>query len=191
MRALDLVMTNINIPRREYSKNTVIKTDAVYQEYEQLLSDEQDENPGIQDSVELSSQRTREKEDVFDQRQKKLDDYRFFLEQLRHSTEQTEGAAEGWKIKIKCTMIAMRIMSGDNVPVEDHRYLSKHDIELYCKAISMRVEKEDPYDHDRLSEDEEDKDKETGADDGRDISSISTADVTAATPEASAPESVE
>ena len=79
-----------------------------------------------------------------------------FREELKRARETGEGAAEAWKEKIKCMQIAMRIMSGNKVPEEDHRYLRERDMDLYSRAITMRIEKEDPEEHDRLSEDEED-----------------------------------
>jgi len=91
--------------------------------------------------------------------QSKLDEMRnemrALLENLERAREAGEGAAEAWKEKIRCMQIAMRIMSGNKVPDADHRYLREKDAELYGKAITMRMEKVDPKEHDRLSEDEE------------------------------------
>ena len=84
------------------------------------------------------------------------EEMRALLEGIRQAGEAGDGAAEAWKEKIRCLQIAMRIMSGNNVPKEDHRFLQEKDPELYSKSITMRAEKVDPKDHDRLSEDEED-----------------------------------
>jgi len=93
--------------------------------------------------------------------QSKLDEMRnemrALLENLERAREAGEGAAEAWKEKIRCMQIAMRIMSGNKVPEADHRYLREKDAELYGKAITMRMEKVDPKEHDRLSEDEEEE----------------------------------
>jgi hypothetical protein len=60
--------------------------------------------------------------------------------------------AEEAKVRLKCLMIAMRIMAGDTVPREDYRYLAKNDLELYSKAVSMRIEQENPKKHKKISE---------------------------------------
>ena len=94
--------------------------------------------------------------------QKKLEEmrsgYRMLLDELRRAQEAGSGMADAIKEKIKCMRIAMRIMSGGVVPIEDKRYLAEKDPQLYFQAISLRVEKEDPEEYERLS-DEEDKDK--------------------------------
>jgi len=112
------------------------------------------EAPEIEDKVEISDE-ARAKSDDF---QKMLEDMRSEMralrEELKRAGEAGEGAAEAWKEKIRCLIIAMRIMSGDIVPEQDHRYLREKDMDLYCRAIMMRVEKEDPDEYDRLSEDE-------------------------------------
>jgi hypothetical protein len=100
-----------------------------------------------------------EEQDKADEFREKLENMRaemaMLREQLRQAGEVGEGMAEAWREKIKCMIIAMRIMKGDNVPEQDHRFLRDRDIELYARAISLRIEKEDPYDHDRLSDDED------------------------------------
>jgi hypothetical protein len=78
-------------------------------------------------------------------------------QQLESAKTQAKAAGESAEVKMKCITIAMRIMSGDEVPREDHRYLAKHDLELYCKAITMRVAREKPRHYKRISEDEDDE----------------------------------
>lgn len=91
--------------------------------------------------------------------------YRSMFEQLEAAHAQAKATGEGLREKMMCLEIAMRIISGDNVPKEDHQYLLKKDPGLYMRAISMRFQKEDPKDHDRLTEDEEDDGvKATGGD---------------------------
>jgi len=91
--------------------------------------------------------------------QKMLDDLRNEMQALREGLKQAreagEGAAQAWKERIKCLQIAMRIMSGDIVPEEDHRYLREKDMELYSRAIQLRIVKEDPEEYDRLSDDDD------------------------------------
>ena len=115
------------------------------------------------DTVELTQDSKPESSDFKDELQKMRDEWSNFKNQLDNAIEQGEGAAKMWKIKILCLQIAMRIMRGDKVPVEDERYLAKHDIELFTKALSMRMPKEDPHEYDRLSEDEEEEKENSGA----------------------------
>ena len=106
------------------------------------------------DTVEISPEAKNKAEDF----QKKLDEMRNEMKALREGLKQAaeagKGAAEGWKEKIKCLQIAMRIISGNKVPEEDHRYLRERDVELYSRAIQLRIEKEDPKEYDKLSEEE-------------------------------------
>ena len=81
--------------------------------------------------------------------------YHTLRDELKRAGDISEGMAESYKEKIKCMQIAMRIMAGDKVPIEDHRYLAERDKELYVKALSMRVEKRNPKEHDKLSEEED------------------------------------
>ena len=109
----------------------------------------------VEDKVDISAD-AKNKTDDF---QKKLDDMRNEMQTLREGlrrvSEAGSSAAKAWKERIKCLKIAMRIMSGDIVPEEDYRYLRERDMELYSRAIQMRIEKEDPKEYDRLSEDED------------------------------------
>ena len=113
----------------------------------------------IEDTVEISTEAIEKARDKKFDFQKALDEMRNEMrglrEGLQRAIEAGEGAAAMWKEKIKCMQIAMRIMAGDIVPEEDHRYLREKDMELYSKAIQLRIEKEDPEEYDRLSEDEE------------------------------------
>ena len=77
------------------------------------------------------------------------------IRQLREANKQAEAAAGAFDSLRRLLIIAMRIMRGDNVPHQDHRFLAENDPELYAKAMSLRITKEDPEDHDRLSEDED------------------------------------
>ena len=124
--------------------------------------------------------------------QSKLDEMRNDMRTLREGLERAkelgEGAAEAWKEKIKCLQIAMRIMSGSKVPEADHRFLQDKDPELYGKAITMRMEKVDPKEHDRLSEDEEDEGivRDPESVDTSSSGAEESADVEAAAPESDA-----
>ena len=58
------------------------------------------------------------------------------------------------RIQMKCLLIAGHIMSGDEVDNADIKYIKKHNLKLYQKAISMRTIKQDPKKIKRLSEEE-------------------------------------
>ena len=131
----------------------------------------------ITDTVEISTEAKRKTNNFQEKLEKMRDDMRMLREELKRAREAGEGAAEAWKEKIRCLQIAMRIISGDNVPYEDHRYLREKDVELYGRAITMRVEKEDPKDLDRLSEDEE-EDGEEGEINSADSTPIASPDST-------------
>ncbi len=76
---------------------------------------------------------------------------------LESSKEQAIAAGKDAKVRLKCIIISSRIMSGDEVPLEDYKYLAKHDPELYGKALSMRFKSDNPKKYDRISEDEEEE----------------------------------
>jgi len=59
-----------------------------------------------------------------------------------------------YEIRIKCLKIARRIMRGDKVSIKDLQYLMENDPELYLLAIMFRVPKEDPEEHECISDEE-------------------------------------
>ena len=77
-----------------------------------------------------------------------------FIKQMKAAQEAGKAKLEEARIRMKCLLIAGHIMSGDEVHKADIKYLKKHDPELYRKAISLRMEKENPKKIKRLSEDE-------------------------------------
>jgi hypothetical protein len=103
--------------------------------------------------VEISPDGIQKAKDTDDDLQKRMDGLQGHLKQMESAREQGAAEAEAAKIRIKCLQIAMRIISGDEVPPEDHKFLAEHDPELYAEAMSRRMPKEDPYKHERLSED--------------------------------------
>jgi len=110
---------------------------------------------GIEDIVEISAGGKDNTDTFQDMLEEMRNEMRALREGLKQAREAGEGAAEGWRVKIKLLQIAMRIMSGHKVPVEDHRFLMERDAELYSRAIKMRIVREDPDEYDRLSEDED------------------------------------
>jgi hypothetical protein len=108
---------------------------------------------------ELDNEKVTESKDKMSEWKDKLDQMRremnWLRDEIRRAGEIAEGMGEAMREMIKCLRIAMRIMSGHNVPEADHRYLMDKDTALYSKAIMMRKEIIDPEDLERLSEDEE------------------------------------
>ena len=92
----------------------------------------------------------------------KSSQFDLFAQRLEEMRKQTKASAEQYEIQRKCMLIAMRIMQGDNVPHEDIIYLAENAPELYAKAIILRMQKENPEDHKRVSEDKKDNPASSG-----------------------------
>ena len=136
------------------------KTSADESEKARAAADETKNDSGVdvdvdvKDAVEISTESAEKTGTLADELKKMADELKEFEEQLEISRKQSEGAAEGWRVLIRCLKIASRIMNGDIVPKEDHRYLAEHDPKLYAKAITLRVHNDDPKKYKRVSEDE-------------------------------------
>jgi len=115
----------------------------------------------MKDTVEISTEGRERAGNLKNETESTLNWYEEMMRQLESAREQGEAMAEAARVRIKCLIIAARIMSGDKVPREDYRYLAKHDLELYSKAVSLRMEKEDPKKHRRVSEKEKSDDNES------------------------------
>jgi len=68
--------------------------------------------------------------------------------------EVDDAAALERKSKLAAMKIAKRIANGDNVPMQDHRWLAEYDSKLYMAALkaSLVAENDDPKDYDSLIE---------------------------------------
>ncbi|MCL2616009.1 MAG: hypothetical protein FWD96_00020 [Defluviitaleaceae bacterium] len=91
--------------------------------------------------------------------QRQLKEMRAQVDNLRSQWEsasvQADAKAEYLRKKLIALEIATRIMNGDEVPTQDHRFLAEFDIALYAKALSLRQPNDDPEKHDSLLEDDE------------------------------------
>jgi hypothetical protein len=114
------------------------------------------------DLFEMSEKARQRYEDMLRERAAAEGNLERMRESLEAAKEMGEGMAEFFQIKIKCLVIAMRIIKGDEVPAADHRFLAENDLELYTKAMSMRQQNPKPEKHDRLSEDPDAGVEETG-----------------------------
>jgi len=108
------------------------------------------------DIIEISTEGKEKSDELQGKRDELRGRYRTLMDEVKKAQEIGEGMAESMKVMLRCQKIAMRIMMGDNVPTEDERYLAENDIELYSKAMQLRMQKIDPEDYDSLLEDEED-----------------------------------
>ena len=113
---------------------------------------------------EQDSKKPFEPKDKIEEWKEKFEEMRremnWLRDELKRAGEVAEGMGEAMRVMIKCLRIAMRIMSGHNVPNADHRFLMENDSPMYSKAIMMRREIVDPEDLERLTEDEEDGNEE-------------------------------
>ena len=68
------------------------------------------------------------------------------------TNETDDAAAAERKKKLMAMKIAMRIANGDNVPMQDHRFLAEYDSKLYMAAMkaSLTADNKDPKDYDSL-----------------------------------------
>jgi hypothetical protein len=80
------------------------------------------------------------------------------LEEYRNSgsigrtDDADDAAAAERRNKLAAMKIAMRISNGDNVPLQDHRFLAEYDPNLYKAALkaSLVADNKDPKDYDSL-----------------------------------------
>jgi len=77
-----------------------------------------------------------------------------------------DGVAAAARMKLAAMKIAMRIAKGDNVPMQDHRFLAEYDSALYKAAMSASVvaNNEKPETHESLADElskANDKDRES------------------------------
>lgn len=118
------------------------------------------------------------------QEARELENYQKMLE---NSRTQAKASGDAAKIRMKCMLIASRIMSGNKVPKKDYQYLAKNDPELYGKALIMRIKRENPKKYKAVSEEEEAKENTTSSDTTL-TEELSAEESTAAAPEGTSEE---
>ncbi len=97
-------------------------------------------------------------------------------EQMERLQEQSKAAEKSGIVNSKCMTIAMRIASGDEVPLKDVIYLQKNRSDLYDMAMRMRIPKADPKKYDSITDDEEDENTSNGNISGSSESNIDTSE---------------
>jgi len=79
-----------------------------------------------------------------------------FVDPVRidRSDEADDSIASEARQRLAAMKIAMRIANGDNVPMEDHKFLAEYDAALYKAAMEASVvaNNDDPKDYDSLVE---------------------------------------
>jgi len=75
-------------------------------------------------------------------------------QQLLALLKQSDAVEKPYDVKRKCLRIAMRIMRGDKVSMKDLQYLMENDPGLYLMAMLLRMPKEDPEEHECISDEE-------------------------------------
>ncbi|MEG1971698.1 MAG: hypothetical protein RR315_00965 [Oscillospiraceae bacterium] len=71
--------------------------------------------------------------------------------QMKAAEAEAKALSDAASIQSNCLLIASRIISGDEVPKEDMRYLAKNSPELYGKAMTLRISREHPKKYKRIS----------------------------------------
>ena len=71
--------------------------------------------------------------------------------QVARAAEPNDAAAAG-RMKLAAMKIAMRISNGDNVPMQDHRFLAEYDSALYKAAMqaSLVADNDNPRNYDSM-----------------------------------------
>jgi len=107
------------------------------------------------EGLELLNKQMTEKSEEENKEENKIRDYYLELrEQLKQAHESADATGESFESLGKCIQIAMRIVSGDRVPLQDQQYLMEHNMELYSMAMNMRMVKEDPKEWESLLEED-------------------------------------
>lgn len=111
-------------------------------------------DPTAPEDVFISSENSKWIEEALNQQQDAKTQMDEMSRLLESANAQADAENESAEVRRKCLTIASRIMAGDEVPQKDHRYLAKHDLGLYCRALCMRVVKEKAKRHKAISDDE-------------------------------------
>ncbi len=74
--------------------------------------------------------------------------------EMELNRQKMNNEKEKMKIALTCLEISRRIISGDSVPYDDHKFLLKNDPQLYGRSMSMRFPKSNPFKYRQLSDKE-------------------------------------
>lgn len=117
---------------------------------------------------ELPTNHLAEEVEADEKLESKISDYYSQLRDgLKHAQESADAVGKAHETLAKCLQIALRIVSGDTVPIQDQKYLMENNMELYSMAMNMRLSKKDPKEWDTLLE--EDKEPLKLQDNAKDI----------------------
>ena len=73
---------------------------------------------------------------------------------VKQADSPDDAIAAAGRMKMTAMKIAMRIAKGDNVPMQDHRFLAEYDAKLYKAAMQASVvaDNDDPETHESLAD---------------------------------------
>lgn len=72
---------------------------------------------------------------------------------LKYLEESSDKPNDKLDDRLKCIIIAMRIINGDHVPSKDRAFLAENEPEMYSNAILLRRQNDKPKKYDSLFED--------------------------------------
>ena len=116
-------------------------------------------NMNIADRIEISKEAraaSREKKCVLDSPDETikqiLEEYNNTSGLGRIGKTEDDSSNDEQKKRLAAIKIAMRIANGDNVPIDDHKWLAEYDSKLYMAALkaSLTADNDDPKDYDSL-----------------------------------------
>ena len=104
----------------------------------------------ISDKLELST----EVNTLLDEAAKTDDEHKKINSNSSKSDEIDDTVATEARRKMTALKIAQRIAKGDNVPMQDHRFLAEYDSALYKASLkaSLTVKNDDPETHESLAD---------------------------------------
>lgn len=80
------------------------------------------------------------------------------IENFKEQMKASESEESPYEIELKCLLIAMRIIGGDEVPQKDKSFLMEHKPDMYINSITFRKQSEDPKKHKSLLKDKKQND---------------------------------
>lgn len=85
---------------------------------------------------------------------KNLEEIKKAQDEIELNSQEMKNENSKIKITLTCLEISRRIISGDSVPYNDHKFLLKHDPHLYGRSMKMRIPKSKPFKYRQLSVEE-------------------------------------
>lgn len=87
---------------------------------------------------------------------RELEEQSLMIKNFKEQIEAIENEENPYEIELKCIIIAMRIIGGDEVPQKDKNFLLEHKADMYINAVTFRRQNDNPKKHKSLIKDKED-----------------------------------